>query len=103
MRRIKPNTRKLIAPIAVTLLMGLAGCVGATDMLMKVRNGMAWWLWVADTTEDTTAITTPRRFTTRAAGRRPSQAPGEGRRWEHARAEVDTRLRAASADDRRSE
>jgi hypothetical protein len=36
-------------------------------MSMKVPSGMAWWLSVEDTTEDTTAIIIPRRFTTKAA------------------------------------
>jgi len=39
MRRIKPNVRELIAPMAVTLLMGLAGCVGGYGY---VDEGPEW-------------------------------------------------------------
>ena len=62
---------------------------------------MAWLLSVEDTTEDTTAIITPKRFATRAAPIPPPQeAPGDAHRWERARAGGDTRLRAAVVDDR---
>jgi hypothetical protein len=39
MRRIKPNVRKLIASMAMTLSMGLAGCVGGYGY---VDEGPEW-------------------------------------------------------------
>ncbi len=39
MSRIKPNARKLVAPMAMTLLMGLAGCVGGYGY---VDGGPEW-------------------------------------------------------------
>jgi hypothetical protein len=66
-------------------------------------NGMGRWSSLeedttAGTTEATTAMTTPRRFTpTQAAGPRPREAPEEGLPWE--RAVADMRLRAGGIDD----
>jgi hypothetical protein len=77
----------------------------------KVLSGMALWLSVGGTTEDTTAITTQKRFTTRAdTGPRPQEVPEEGNRWEDVpaervmrlRVEGDTGLRAAVTNDRHS-
>src|SRR5580658_2325934 len=39
MRRTKPNARKLLAPMAVSLLMGLTGCVGGYGY---VDEGPEW-------------------------------------------------------------
>jgi len=39
MRRIKPSVRMSLAPIATTLLMGLAGCVGGVGY---VDEGPEW-------------------------------------------------------------
>jgi hypothetical protein len=39
MRRSKPKARKLIAPLAMALLMGLAGCVGGDGY---VDEGSEW-------------------------------------------------------------
>ena len=73
-------------------------------MSMTVRNGMARCLLAEDTIEDTTAITTTRRFTPKAAAPRPREATEEGHQWERAQAAVEAgmRLQAAAIDDRRT-
>jgi hypothetical protein len=69
-------------------------------MSTKVRNGMVSSLSEEDPTEDTTAITIPKHFTTTVAGPRPLRAPGEGHQWEQVQTEGDTRLQAAVIDNR---
>jgi hypothetical protein len=74
-------------------------------MSMTARSGTARCLLAEDTTEGTTAITTTRRFTPRAAAPRPKEATEEGHLWERAQAaavEADMRLQAAAIDDCRT-